>query len=294
MEIEGLTIINGTSGLPLFSKLGTSIDETLFSGFLSAIRNFTKEMSLGGLSSFTTDEKTVYLVARSSVIVALIVSKKVPFEKIYSVAYTIGERFEKEYDISTDVVEIDDFKDFSSIIDQIIKEKEVPFLIRVAKFAQKEFGGQLSVQPQLMNSHGHYHKIDLVLDRGIKKGGVVTKMTSHVKSFSKEVTFVKVIDGTAGRGEIKDFLELLTTFGRLLTGKTKDEEFPYFPAKAAVIARDYSPTVQEEIDKLPKHKTKTAIPGTHIAPDARMTASAKCFIELWKWRDDKYPELVHD
>ncbi|MFX0063537.1 MAG: hypothetical protein ACFFC7_15290 [Candidatus Hermodarchaeota archaeon] len=180
MEIEALTIIDGTSGVPLFSKLEISIDDALFSGFLTAIRNFTKEMSLGGLSSFTTDEKTVYLVARSSVIVALIVSKKVPFEKIYSIAYTIGEKFEKEYDLSANIVEPDEFKNFSSFIDQIIKEKEVPFLIRVAEFAQKEFGGQLSVQPQLKNRHGNYHKIDLVLDRGIKKGGIVTKMTRHV------------------------------------------------------------------------------------------------------------------
>ncbi|MFX0063535.1 MAG: hypothetical protein ACFFC7_15280 [Candidatus Hermodarchaeota archaeon] len=115
-----------------------------------------------------------------------------------------------------------------------------------------------------------------------------------MKSFSEEVTFVKLIDGTARRGEIKDFLDLLTTYGRLRTRKAEEEEFPYFPAKAAIIARDYSPTVQEEIDKLPKHKTKTAIPGTHIAFDASMVSSAKCFIELWKWHDDKYPELVHD
>ncbi|MFX0092661.1 MAG: hypothetical protein ACFFBD_12935 [Candidatus Hodarchaeota archaeon] len=292
MEIEGLTIIDGNSGIPLFSKLETTIDDTLFSGFLTAIRNFTRELSLGGLSSFTTDEKIVYIVARKSVMVALIVAKQVPFEQIYSLAYTIGERFEEEYDLTSNIVETDEFKEFSSVLEQIIHERDIPFLIRVAKFAQKEFGGKLSLQPQLKNRLGDTHKIDLVLDRGIKKGGIVTKMARYVKSFSEEVTFVKVIDGTAGRGEIKDFLDLLTTYGRLHT--SKDDEFPYFPAKAAVVARDYSPTVKEEMNKLPKHKNKLAIPGIHIAPDARMTASAKCFIELWKWHDDKYPELVQD
>ena len=72
------------------------------------------------------------------------------------------------------------------------------------------------------------------------------------------------------------------------------EEYPFFPARVAIIAHDYSPTVFEEVEKLPRYKGKAAIPGDHVTRKAkvkRFPDTARCFIEFWKWKDD-YPERV--
>lgn len=291
MDIKGLIIMNAYSGLPLYSNLDSEIDDTLFSGFLSAIRSFAKEISIGGLTSFVTEEMNVNLNVRNKIIVALLSPKEVPFEKINSFGYRIGERFETEFEINDNNVNVEDYKRFDEILDQLNNEKTVPFIISSANFAKKEFGGELSIQPILINRDKSEVKIDLVLDRG-KKKGFATKL---IKSFSEDVTFVKTVDGVAGRGEIQDFLDILKTFGHLSSRNLDDDEFPYFPARAVVIAKDFSPTVSDVTSKLARHKGKAVIPGTHIAFDAGMKGSpsmAKCFIELWKWKTNGYPERI--
>ncbi len=291
MDYKGIIIINLYSGLPLYSKLDSSIDETLFSGFLSAIRNFANEISLGGLTSFRTEEMNVNLVVRNKVIVAVISSKQIPFEEINSFGYKIGERFEREFEISDFNPNLDNYNRFGEILDEMDKESNVPFLISVANFSKKEFGGELSVEPVLINRDHKEVKIDLILDKG-KKKGLVSKF---IKSFSGDVTFVKVIEGTAGRGEVKEFLDILKTFGKLRSKNSSEKEYPYYPARAVVVANDFSPAIDEITDGFARHKGKANIPGTHIAPDAGMKgvpSSAKCFVEFWKWIPGSYPERI--
>ena len=297
MEVQVL-ILDNKSGLSLFSHLQNgAMDENLLSGLITAIKEFTKEMALGGLSSFSTDEQSIYLIGRKYCTVAMI-TPEINFQKIYSIGFKLGEQFEECYDLTNlKFVDSSLYDDFKSNVEQILSEKETPFLIAVAEFVKKEFGGDLSIRPTFKNNDGKYITIDMLTDRGRKQhqglmGGLATHM---MRSFSEDVTFIKVIDSTAGRGEVLDFFDILRTFGRFRTKKLEEDQFPYFPAKAIVIARDFSPTLFDEIDKLPKYGSKTGIPGTHISPDAGMKGapdSMKCFIELWKWFDDKYPERI--
>lgn len=291
-------ILDNKSGLSLFSYLNEgSMDDNLFSGLITAIKEFTKELALGGLSSFRTDEKSIYLIGRNFCTVALISSEE-EFQKNYSIGYKIGQAFEDKYDLS-DIKVIDStlYEDFRSDVKQILTEEDTPFLISVAEFVKKEFGGELSVKPTFKNNNGKVITLDMITDRGRKQhqglfGGLATHM---MRSFSEDVTFVKVVETTAGRGEVLDFLDLIRTFGKLRTKNLEEDVFRYFPAKAIVIARDFSPTVFDEIEKLPKYGGKAGIPGTHISPDAGMKGapnSMKCFVELWKWQDNKYPERI--
>lgn len=291
-------ILHADSGLALFSYLqGSEVDENLLGGLITAIKEFTKELSLGGLSSFSTDERSIYLIAHKYCTVAIITTEQ-NFQDIYSLAYAIGEKFEERFDLSNiKFVDAGLYETFNDDFQKILSDKQTPFLISVAEFVKKEFGGDISITPALKNNKGDSITIDLISDRGKKKhqGFFGTMATRMMKSFSEEVNFVKVIDGTAGRGEVVEYLEVLKTFGRLRNKKSEEGVFPFFPAKAVVIARDFSPTVIEEINKLPKFGKKIGIPGTHISPDAGMPgapASMKCFIELWQWNDSKYPDLI--
>ncbi|MFW9991716.1 MAG: hypothetical protein ACFFD4_06625 [Candidatus Odinarchaeota archaeon] len=296
MQIDGIIIFDSVSGLPLFSKLvDDKIDDTLFSGFASAIRQFSDQLSLGGLSSFVTEEKIIFLAARSRIITAIIAPVDLEYKKVYSLAYRIGEKFEQTYELVEEVPDQAKFRDFNEIIDKTLKEEEIPFLIQATEFARKEFGGAVSVQPKLQMRGGQLGVIDIVVDRGEKKSSFRGKLFIKLRkltAFSEDLTFIKVVDGVAGRGEVMDFLDSLKEFGDDRDEST--EEFPFFPSRGVVIARDFSPTVFEGLEKIQRFGGKAALSGDHVTRRAKLKAApdvARCFIELWKWKED-YPERV--
>jgi len=298
MNIEGIVIFGADSGIPLYSKMKEEIEPSLFSGFITAIQSFTKEIALGGLSSFVTDEKRVYLAAREKIVTAIIAPVDAVTEEIYSLAYVLGERFEQEYEIF-DGGNVEIYRGFEGVVNEYLQKKEVPFIIHIANFAEKEIGGDVSVRPRLKGRDGTYETVDLLVDYGdrTKKGSIRDRLIQkHLSVFSEEIIFVKAVDGTAGRGEVIKFIESMKNYGIW----RRDEEdmdgvFPYFPSRAIVVARDFSPTVFEGLEKFDRIDDKACIHSDHlsftfgskIAPKA-----TKCFIELWKWHDDKYPERV--
>ena len=299
MQIDGIVIIESESGIPLYSQVKPSIPPELFSGFMKAIQNFSKDMALGGLSSFTTEENRVFLAARSEIDVALITPRDEETEAILSLAFQIGEAFETQYPEPA-TIDISRYERFGDVVEKIIQRNVQPFLVQVAMFAQKEMGGKISVQPLLMTQDGDNVQIDVVVDFGERrdKGGIGGRIIhSRTKAFSKELTFIKAVDGTAGRGEVLEFIETVQRFGTTHRAKGEEGSFPFFPARAAVVARDFSPTVFEELEKLEKTKGKTFVAPSYAPRPFRHKRSPillKCLIELWKWNDDKYPERVFD
>ncbi|TFF96858.1 hypothetical protein EU546_00390, partial [Candidatus Thorarchaeota archaeon] len=84
MDIEGVVIFEASSGIPLYSRMKSDTDPSLFSSFVAAIGHFSKELKFGGLSSFTTEEKVIYLAPREKTITALIAPKKKEYQEAYS------------------------------------------------------------------------------------------------------------------------------------------------------------------------------------------------------------------
>lgn len=291
--------MHSESGLPLFSKLKDNIDDVLFSGLLTAIKSFISELSLGGLSSFSTDEKNFYLTGRETITTCIISEKSLDFKEVYSLAIELSSKFETMFGTEIqDRVDVSYFYKFQETLDDVLNKKnsDIPFDIKVAEFVKKEFGENISYQPKLKNNEEKFITIDLLVDNGSNISGLRNKVISRVhKSFSRDTTFIKVIDGVAGRAESKQFLDLIKTFGARFSGPKDPEIFGYFPRKAVIIARNYSPTVFEELDNLKRHSTKAFIPATHILPTAGAHSAPddmKCYVELWKWKDDSYPERI--
>ncbi|MFW9919593.1 MAG: hypothetical protein ACFFED_08340 [Candidatus Thorarchaeota archaeon] len=298
MDLEGVVIFGAESGIPLFSKMNESIEPSLFSGFVSAIQNFSKEMALGGLSSFVTDEKTVFLAAREKTVTAIIAPLDSDFDEVYSLAYTLGEKFEEKYEV-VEGGEVGIYRSFDTVMTELLQRKEIPFLIRVANFARKEIGGDVSVRPRLKTRSGTYDTVDLLVEYGekSKRGGIRDRLIQkHLRVFSEEVIFVKTVDGTAGKGEVMKFIESMKNYGTWRREEeTMDDVFPYFPSRAVIVARDYSPTVFEGLEGLDRIDSKSYIAPDHLFPTfgTKMAPkTTKCFIELWKWHDDKYPERI--
>ena len=298
INYDGIVIIDAFSGIPLFSKL-TNIDGALFSGFITAISKFSEELSLGALSSFTTDEKHIFLVAREKIVVAIICEIRIDFKEVFAFASKIASQFEENYDMKN-VTEVSLFDGFIKHIESIEKEDIIPFPLRVAEFATKEFGNKISLDVSIIGSDKNKYKIDLMVDNGEKSSGSFRdkSIRKMINAYSEDIFLIKIIDGTAGMAEVSEFLESMKLFGiRPIHEKTDDQTFPYFPSKAIIIARDYSPTVFEKLKEYPSRRDKTYISGSHILPSTRAKFSpdtSKCFIEIWQWFDDKYPERVHN
>jgi len=254
-------------------------------------------MNLGGLSSFSTDEKNVHLVGRNRIVTALIADNDVESRHLLSLGLQLGEEFENRYvkELQGQVNEISIVDNFSSTVESILSSEEIPFLVQAVDFIKKEFGGDLSVNSVVQNREGERNKIDVISDRGDKNPRSfrdrVIKRT--LKGFSEDVIFFKIIDGIGGKNEVIEFIESMQTYG---TKHAADDDghFPYFPAKAVIIARGFSPTLNEVLGKYPTRSGKAYIGGTHIInhPYQFSPASMKCFIEIWKWEETApYPEL---
>ncbi|MFX1251418.1 MAG: hypothetical protein ACFFCZ_07395 [Promethearchaeota archaeon] len=125
MDLEGIIIFNSSSGINLFSMVNEGLEPALISGALTAIKQFCQKTSLGGLSSFTTEEKLVFLATKEDVGTAIITSKNQDPKRMYSLAFTIAETFERNYK-NTGVVERKKIHDsFVGILEEILK-KELP------------------------------------------------------------------------------------------------------------------------------------------------------------------------
>ena len=93
--IDGIIILDKKSGIPMFSSLDDeSIDSSLFSAFVAAVGHFASELSIGGLTSFTTNDKTVFVASREKTFTALVIPRSIEFQEKYSLAHEIGETFE--------------------------------------------------------------------------------------------------------------------------------------------------------------------------------------------------------
>jgi hypothetical protein len=69
---------------------------------------------------------------------------------------------------------------------------------------------------------------------------------------------------------------------------------PYFPSKAVVVARDFDQGALQFLEKY-THKGKTYIDGAHIYAGLKLKdipKDTRCFVDLWKWRDDAQPERI--
>ena len=96
-DIIAIFIFKSDSGATLFSRKHTEFDTDLFSAFLSALKSFFNSLTLGGLSSFGSDNYIVYLISIHNLLTAIIVNKNKKSEKYYLLGNKISQSFYDEY-----------------------------------------------------------------------------------------------------------------------------------------------------------------------------------------------------
>ncbi len=290
MDIEGIIIFDAAAGVPLFSRMKTRTDPSLFSSFITAIGHFTRELKFGGLSSFTTEEKVIYLAPRDRIITALIAPKKKEYQTAYSLANELGRQFE-ESGISSNISRKEDYDEFAEVVDQFLRKIQNPFLTRVSEFIQNQYPGEVTVKPNLMKRDGSQGSVDILIDAGksaASSGNVTEK-------FGENYSFVKVLDSMVGRVHIIEFIDSLDNFAVLAMKKDEMILTPYFPARAIIVGREYDSAAIDFLMKLPKGNIGRYIDGAYIYAGLKLKGIPKetrCVVDVWKWHDDTNPEPV--
>jgi hypothetical protein len=296
MNIEGIVIFDASSGIPLYSKLRDDIDSSLFSSFVAAIGHFSKELKFGGLSSFTTEEKMIFLAARDQTITALITPKRKEFDRAYSLANELGRKFE-DMRLGGESLQPDDYNEFSQVAESFLKRIRNPFVSRVAEFVHNEYGGEVSIKPRLLKKSGAEGFMDMTINLGIRydpdeNDGNGRSVTD---AMSDNYIFCKLSDGRISRGEMMEFVDSVDGFGIRVMNRGKLEFKPYYPRRAVVIARDYTPQVFEYLEKLPTKNGDTYIDGSHVFAGLKLRGTShntECFVDVWKWHDEGEPEKL--
>ncbi|MHA1949304.1 MAG: hypothetical protein ACXAAO_02700 [Candidatus Thorarchaeota archaeon] len=289
MDIEGIVIFDVVTGIPLFSRMKGKTDPSLFSSFIAAIGHFSKQLKFGGLSSFSTEEKVIYLAPRENIITALIAPKKKEYQEAYALANELGRQFEDER-ISKDLNQESGDIEFAEIADQYLKRIQNPFISRVSEFILNQYGGEVLIGPRLMRRDGSQGVVDLLMDSRTKK-----EHGNGTSMFGENYGFVKTSDSRIGRVQVIEFIDSLDNFGVLSMQKDEMVLQPYFPSKAVIVAREFDPPVFDYLRKLPSEKGLKYVDGAYVFAGLKMKGIPKetrCFVELWQWHDDKAPERI--
>lgn len=290
MDIEGIVIFDAVSGVPLFSRMKDKIDPSLFSSFIAAIGHFSKQLRFGGLSSFSTEEKVIYLAPRENIITALIAPKKKEYQEAYTLANELGRQFEDER-VSKELNDNKGNIEFAAIADQYLRRIQNPFISRVSEFILDHYGGEVSIRPRLMRRDGSQGVVDLLMDSRTKR----ENDRDGTSMFGENYGFVKVADSRIGRVQVIDFIDSLDNFGVLSMQKDEMLLHPYFPSKAVIVAREFDPAVFDYLRRLPSDKRGKYVDGAYVFAGLKMKGVPKetrCFVDLWQWQDDKAPEQL--
>ncbi|MHA2026005.1 MAG: hypothetical protein ACW98U_08905 [Candidatus Thorarchaeota archaeon] len=290
MDIEGIVIFDAVSGVPLFSRMKGTTDPSLFSSFIAAIGHFSKQLKFGGLSSFSTEEKVIYLAPRENIITALIAPKKKEYQEAYTLANELGRQFEDDQS-SKDSSQENGNLEFAEIADQYLRRIQNPFVSRVSEFIMNHYGGEVSIKPRLMKRDGSQGFVDLLMDSRTKRDF----NERGAGMFGENYGFVKVSESRIGRVQIIDFFDSLGDFGVLSMRKDETVLQPYFPSKAVIVAREFDSSVFDYLRKLPSDKKGKYVDGAYVFVGLKMKGIPKetrCFVDLWQWQDDQAPKPI--
>ncbi len=123
--LNGLWIIN-PNGLCLlhrnFEETHQLIDETMFSGFLTAILSFTQDLVKDSIEKISMGERDIYYSSFGTFAVALSVNKFKKAKNLQDYINKVGSMFQMEYGNflkQTTLVDITLFEPFGNKIDQI-------------------------------------------------------------------------------------------------------------------------------------------------------------------------------
>lgn len=305
--LNGLYIIHRLSGNLLFEKTYEEflVDTDLFSSLLTAIRSFIAEIHMGELTSFTTHNKKIIISLSENVVVALVLGGGASLEKYQGIAYELGHQFDQVY---SPILKVWDgnrgqFAPFKANLGLILNTTQEPFVVQVAKWANKEFGGEIHIDQELITSSEQGFQVNLIIDRGKLKDLKLREkfLGKFYRGYNRDIFFFKVQEEQIGLNDVEKFIENCKDLGYECHQQERCEHyFDYFPSKVILIAPHFSPTALEKLEEIThfdEKQKKHYIISNQIGKHSRHMAikrkfpMLRCHVELWKWANP-YPERI--
>lgn len=124
MNLKGVYIFRTDSGVTMFSKKSIDLNEDFLSAFLAALREFFNSFSLGGLSTFGTDQFIFYITSTNNVTTALIVDQDDKSDKYFNLAFKICMQFFIRYNkhVESSALAVPNVEYFESDLEKIIND----------------------------------------------------------------------------------------------------------------------------------------------------------------------------
>ncbi|MHA1266883.1 MAG: hypothetical protein ACTSRS_16720 [Candidatus Helarchaeota archaeon] len=304
--IDGIYIIHRASGRLMFEKQFQQfpVDTDLFSSLLTAIRSFTEAIHMGELTTFSTHNHKIIISLTETLIIALLLEPNASVEKYQGLAYEIGYQFFQIYkqELANWSGNRAIFTSFDKYLAKALVQED-PFIVKVAKWATKEYGGDLHLNQELITNHNKAFLVNIIIDRGeLKDLSLREKLiTKFYHGYNRDLIFFKVSDDRIGLHDLEQFLQSCKDLGYECHQKERCEHyFDYFPSKIIIIAPHFSPNAIDWISssilfdsKLNKHYIISNQLQKYLQ---KITKKGKffifrCYIELWQW-DSPYPKRI--
>ena len=119
-NIYGIVVLDSKSSIPLYARMD-GVEPTLFSGFLGAVLSFSKVLKFGELSSFSAEDKGIYIATGSKITTAIVASARPECARVAALARRITQVFEFIYDLD-ETSEVSAYESFDYYLDELINE----------------------------------------------------------------------------------------------------------------------------------------------------------------------------
>lgn len=278
--IYNIFIIHFGSGKVLFEKSFAELakDSHLFSGIVSTLNLLAKEIHIGELSNFSTNEFDFVISASEDILVVLILDSNEEIKKFNKIAYEINNKFKKRYspiDIKSGR-STSYYADFYDVIEPLLTETKDNTKVDMGLFLKEIIGGDLHVLTSIY--------FDFVLDLGAKE----------LFHDFRNLIFVKILDSNKSLHQIENSLNYSQDLEILNSScKIHSNLLNYFPSKILFILEEKSNKLISELKNRKNYcNNGYFIHCNNMDSDLTNLNFFKCKVEIWKFSKNEFEILL--
>lgn len=278
--LYNIFVIHFGSGKILFEKNFAELakDTNLFSAIFSTLNLLAREIHIGELSNFRTNDFNFIISATEDILVVLILDSNEEIKTWHKIAYEINNRFKKKYspiDLKSSLNNYytnfyEDIKPLLSEIDDNDIKLDVGLLLR------EKIGGDLHV---ITSKY-----FDFVLDLGARE----------IFHDFRNLVFIKIIDNEKGVKQIEDSLNFCQNLEILNNScKIHSNLMNYFPTKSIFIGENISNELISHLKNREDYSENGLfIQSNKLDQKFKDLTFFKCKIEIWKKSQSQFEKLL--
>jgi hypothetical protein len=274
--LYNIFVIHFGSGKILFEKNSAELakDTNLFSAIFSTLNLLAREIHIGELSNFRTNEFNFIISATEDILVVLILDSNEEIKTWHKIAYEINNRFKKKYspiDVKSSITNY--YADFYEDIKPLLSELDDNNIkLDVGLLLREKIGGDLHV---ITSKY-----FDFVLDLGARE----------IFHDFRNLIFVKILDNEKAIKQVEDSLKFCQNLEILDNFCTMHSNLMnYFPTKIIFIGDNISNELIYDLKRNSNYSQNGLfIKSNKLDQKFKDLTFFKCKVEIWKKIKSKF------